>query len=399
MSGSSDASSTKFPRVERGVNTMSGYRRAERELNNNHGIPSEDEDTASETGSLVSDHTRWGQRESRKGSGCPCRFRWINNRGALMVLIWNLLVFSYQYQLVDGILKLIPGYFWWEPWQRMSAYIGLNLSLPMFAYPLAGWLADTKLGRYRVMKSSLWIMWIASILLLIHHLFKYVYTYESLSKEQQNLVTLPLAVMYCINAIGLAGFHANIIPFGIDQMEDGSAEQYSSFVHWYYWTRNFSFGLMLTFILHSVIFSCPNAPSPEQYDLIDMVVLLTEVGLLSLALLSDIKYSRVLVKEPKTLNPLKTVFNVSVFIYRHKQPVGQRSALTYEKGYYSRADLATLPYGGPYEVEDVEAVKTFWRMLVFLALASTACIPIYTVHSHPSTMLTCLVIKTFIFYR
>lgn len=340
------------------------YKR-ERELSSSHGSGDEETtDAASEAESLLT-------KRRRRGHGCVCRIRWINNKGALMVLAWNLLVFSYQYQALDSILKLIPGYKQnkWDPWKKMSTFIALEASLPLLLYPLAGWLADTKFGRYRVMKSSMWIMWVACIILLIDHLLlQYV--------KNAHLLSVPVVVVvYVVNAIALAGFQANIIPFGLDQMEDASAEQYSSFVHWYYWTRNFSLGLVVTIVLYSV----SHCPIPEHSDKIDFIVLLLEVGLLSLALILDFCFSRVLVKEPKAQNPLQIVFKVSMFVARHKQPVGQRSAITYDRGYYSRVDLATLPYGGPFDVEDVEAVKTFWRMIIFLAITASASIPIYTV--------------------
>ena len=296
-----------------------------------------------------------------------------------MVLAWNLLVFSYQYQALESILKLIPGYNEWHPWKKMSASLALDRCLPLLLYPLAGWVADTKLGRYKVMKGSIWIMWGASIFLLVSHIVR-------ASLHQEYLISLPIAiVLYGANAIGVAGFQANIIPFGVDQIEDGSAKQFSSFVHWYYWTRNFSLGLVLRYILHSVFLHCHPQPA-HQMDQINLVALLFETGLLSLALLLDVWFFKVLVMEPKARNPLKTVFNISKFIARHKQPVGQRSAWTYDRGYYSRADLATLPYGGPFEVEDVADVKTFWRMIVFLALTSSAIIPIYTVCVHAFTI-------------
>lgn len=343
------------------------YKR-ERELS-----PSADEkttDAASEAEPLLT-------RRRRRRHGCVCRIRWINNKAALMVLAWNLLVFSYQYQALDSILKFIPGYKQnkWHPWKKMSTFIALEASLPLLLYPLAGWLADTKFGRYRVMKGSIWIMWVACIILLVDHLL--LQYFIDLKNDIYHFLSVPVVVIvYIVNAMALAGFQANIIPFGLDQMEDASTEQFSSFVHWYYWTRNFSLGLVATIVLYSAI---PHCPIPEYSDKIDFIVLVLEVGLLSLALILDFCFSRVLVKEPKARNPLKIVFRVSMFVARHKQPVGQRSAITYDRGYYSRVDLATLPYGGPFEVEDVEAVKTFWRMMIFLAITASAAIPICTV--------------------
>ena len=294
-----------------------------------------------------------------------------------MVLAWNFLVFSYQYKIVSILLELFPGYREWSPWRKMSASLGLDFSLPLLLYPLAGWLADVKLGRYRVLKASLWILWASAVVLLVYLLVKEAYTFQVISADRQYILILPIGVIYIGNTLGLAGFQANIIPFGIDQMENGSAEQYSSFIHWYYWTRNFNVGLVLDYFLHSVINPCPK--SPEDLSWLRLVVLLGEVGLLSLALFLDMFFSQALVKEPQAINPLKTVVKVTGFVVHHGKPVGQRSALTYERGYYSRSDLATIPYGGPFEVEDVESVKTFWRMIVFLGVVSSAIIPIYTV--------------------
>ena len=350
-----------------------------RELHSTCSTNSEDRDTASETESdRARRRRRYHEGQQRRG-GCSCRYRWINSKGGLMVLVWNLLVFSYQYEIAEDIFRLMPGYNGWEPWVKMSAALGVGISLPLLLYPLAGWLADTKLGRYKVMKISLWIMWGASITLLIYLILKYNYTYKNVSEDRRNVLLIPVAVVYCMNVIGLAGFQANIIPFGIDQMEHGSAEQYISFIHWYYWTRNFSFGLLLSYVLYSDTDPCFDPDHPYAAARIDMVVLVVQVALLSLALILDFCFSSVLVKEPKTLNPLRTVYNISVFVVRHSQPVGQRSAMTYERGYYTRTDLATIPYGGPFQIEDVESVKTFWRMIVFLTVTSFAIIPLYTV--------------------
>ena len=45
---------------------------------------------------------------------------------------------------------------------------------------------------------------------------------------------LPLAMI--VMNIGLAGFKANIIQFGIDQLQDTPSEQFSTFINWFVWT-------------------------------------------------------------------------------------------------------------------------------------------------------------------
>ena len=324
-----------------------------------------------------------GSEKQKAKSGCPCHYRWINSKGALLVLLWNLLVFSYQYQALDSILHLISSYNNWQPWQKMSANMALEICLPLLLYPVAGWLADVKLGRYRAIKGSIWIMWINSLVLLCGSLFQYYLTYEEQEESKVSYLQILTVVVYIVNAIGLAGFQANIIPFGIDQMEGGGSEQYSSFVHWYYWTRNFSLGIILTIILNMAVYVCHIFPSKFQMSEhsanTKLIIIVSEVGFLSLALLIDFFFSHHLIKEPQAQNPFQTIFSVSLFIARHNRPVGRRSAMTYHRGYYSRSDLATVPYGGPFNVKDVETTKTFWRLIIFIASVSTAGIPIFIV--------------------
>ena len=70
-------------------------------------------------------------------------------------------------------------------------------------------------------------------------------------------------------------------------------------------------------------------------------------------------------------NPLKTVYRVLKFAKQHKYPV-QRSAFTYwEEEIPSRIDLGKTKYGGPFTTEEVEDVKTFFRILALLAAMSS----------------------------
>ena len=49
-------------------------------------------------------------------------------------------------------------------------------------------------------------------------------------------VTPILALLLLV--IGLGGFKANVIPFGVDRMEGASSDQISSYFYWYHWGVN-----------------------------------------------------------------------------------------------------------------------------------------------------------------
>ena len=94
--------------------------------------------------------------------------------------------------------------------------------------PLAGWLADIRFGRYKVIRFSMWTMWISSLLLIASLvILQYLDLYD-LSKVL-HVFTIPLAV-------GYGGFQANVIQFGVDQLCDASSSEIKTFVIWYSWT-------------------------------------------------------------------------------------------------------------------------------------------------------------------
>ena len=83
----------------------------------------------------------------------------------------------------------------------------------------------------------------------------------------------------------------------------------------------------------------------------------------TLSILSDCCFSHWLVKEPVTNNPLKLIYQVLKYAVKNKYP-RLRSAFTYwEDRPYSRIDLGKNKYGGPFTIEQVEDVKTFFRIL------------------------------------
>ena len=75
--------------------------------------------------------------------------RKLKNKGALLVLVWNFLIMSLFYYLYNTAHQL----------HVTQNYISVGITLP-----IAGWLADVYLGRYRVIQWSMWITWIGSML-------------------------------------------------------------------------------------------------------------------------------------------------------------------------------------------------------------------------------------------
>ena len=310
------------------------------------------------------------------------KFRRLKGSGVLFVLLWNLLLFSYHQSALGNLVNLVArmSRHATKPWQLAVISAALADILPKLFYPLAGWLADAKLGRYKVMRYSLWMMWMGSLMLILTSIINYSLLIPD-SVDNNNIPKYTIAVhvvVYIINALGIAGYHVNVIPFGIDQMEGPSGEQIASFIHWYYWTRNFNFGVIVQFAIQIKWPYCDSLP--EHYQRLDLIILIIQMVFLTAALCLDFLFSSKLFKDVKIHDPVKKVTKISAFILKHDQPVGRRMAHTYTYDTPpARSDFAKRTYGGPFEDDEVEEVVSFWRMVLFLLSIEFAAFLIQTV--------------------
>ena len=145
-------------------------------VNNPNISEAEATSASSITATLVASRLRRERRLKEKNK--PRRryqVRQLKSRGALLVLLWNLLVFSHQSTVFNNLLGFFGLY---EPWKNVLCTIFLQEVLPNLLYPVAGWIADAKVGRYKVIRFSLFLMWLGSVFLLLIALLKYSVTYS-----------------------------------------------------------------------------------------------------------------------------------------------------------------------------------------------------------------------------
>ena len=223
-----------------------------------------------------------------------------------------------------------------------------------FTLPIAGWLADVYLGRYKVIRCSIWIMWIASVLLVASSvLSQLVDGYYSINNKYI------LIVLLLIMSIGYGGYQANIILFGIDQLQDTSTDEITSFISWYLCSY-FSGGIIISFVD-----ICLGGAYGRLLEEFLICVSLTVV------IISTFAFENIFLKEPITQNPFQLIYKVIEYAIKNKHP-RCRSAFTYcEDELPSRIDLGKSKYGGPFTTEEVEDVKTFLRLLIVIFVGST----------------------------
>ena len=278
------------------------------------------------------------------------RIRKLKNKGAILILIWNVLVISVFYYLSIYNRMFHPT------WHMYSITWGLTL-------PIAGWLADVCLGRYKVIRWSIWIMWIASVLIVASSVL------SQLVESYYNINNYIGVVLLLIMSIAFGGYQANIVLFGIDQLQDASTDEITSFISWY-WFTYFS----ICAIVHFIDLCLGEAYSGLLDELL-VCICLTIMVILAFV------FDNGFLKEPITHNPFQLIYKVIKYAIKNKHP-RCRSAFTYcEDELPSRIDFGKSKYGGPFTTEEVENVKTFLRLLNVIFVGSVMAIGLFSLYN------------------
>ena len=245
--------------------------------------------------------------------------------------------------------------------------------IPLFASaPLAGWLADMKLGNYRVFRIGSILLFLDSILgCLCVLISENVGELNGLARIFSGAVAP--TIVYILASVGGLSCLVTALQLGLDQMPDASAANISSFIAW------FVFSVFLGLWFAEAVFFIPSFCTRNIVALQDLNMLLnSDKTLAQLTILVPVLCTAVicsslficapkwLIIEPKSPQSLKIIYQVLKFAAKHKAPIN-RSAFTYwEEDIPSRIDLGKSKYGGPFTTEQVEDVKTVLKILVVL---------------------------------
>ena len=268
-----------------------------------------------------------------------CQPRKLKNKGAILVLVWNFLVITVFYY--EENKSFTQETFCPTCFQLITVPMGVALFL-------MGWLADVYFGRYKVLRWSIVIMWISSLLLTTTFVIEKIVTFTNYYQ----------LVFLASLGIGYGMFQANIIQFGIDQLTDASSNEIISFINWYAWS----------YFSSAVVINFTSKCAGPQYKFIVPLMLSVALTVLTITLLLC---NKVLIKEPVTQNPFKLIHSVIKYARKYNY-AKNRSAFTYcEDELPSRLDFGKSKYGGPFTIEQVEDVKTFLRALVPVLIVSS----------------------------
>ena len=251
----------------------------------------------------------------------------------------------------------------------------LGIATLSISCPIASLLAEVVIGRYKLVSYSLKAMWLLSIICCVLSVCQ-----ESLPVNNTTLYKIQLDVLVIPQYLILGAFLVSAVPLALDQITGGLNTNISAFILWFNWA--FFSGLAAPRIVGSLLYDCTYLQPSKASTIMSLLPVL----LLSVGLILDFHFHHKLVKEPVTVNPVSLIFKVLKYAAKHKYPV-QRSAFTYcENERPTRLDHGKSKYGGPFTTEQVEDVKTFWRVLVVILALSTLHLSLMAVVRSESVM-------------
>ena len=289
------------------------------------------------------------EQPSRKCCKIKYRVRYFYSKGAFLVLLWTALISTTVSPFCDDLFTNLK--------KMQNYYYGFFLLIPLvICLPLIGWLADAKFGNYKVFKAGAVLMFTAAV----------VNNTSSLLTENkiitEGIVALQIIIILScfVGVIGTATCLLTALQLGLDQMPDAAAANITSFIAWFI-TALFG-GIWVYATVTSVLTDCVQEDRVSQI----IVILLPTVCMTVVCCTLFVFGPRCLIIEPKSPRALRTIFQVLKFAAKHKAPLN-RSAFTYwEEDIPSRLDLGKSKYGGPFTIEQVEDVKTFFKILTIL---------------------------------
>ena len=265
------------------------------------------------------------------------------HRGILILLMWMAL-FVFCYILVTIARGRL---FNRTPVLKMLVFYSLMIS--RLLAPFIGWVADVKLGRYKVILYGTLVSFAASIPLFLG---EEIFTHKIISD-----VISCVAVM--LSTLGYLCYSMAMLPFMTDQLVGANARDLSAVVHWFYWITRLSNALVTLIICSQLTVLTLNT-----------IAVLACAVLLAVIIISDCSCQHYLDRTHKVTNPIKLIMQVLNYTRKHSYPE-RRSAFTYlDEDQPTRIDFGKDKFGGPFTEEEVEDVKTFLQLLPLLACAS-----------------------------
>ena len=315
----------------------------------------------SETNSLL---PNWRRDSNTKHRSRLCS----QSKGAILIILWTVFIGVAYSTFCTVVTLLILANYEESQIDNVITYpmsiLYATLAIIAMLYPLIGWMADVSCGRVKVVLLSLCLVVFSYTIMLVCVLIFLILTASS--AHVQPYIRLALSGVGCsaslVTFVAFAGYQANFIQLGLDQLVSAPSEDLALFVHWAIWAYNIG---CTVFVASYRPYECSVISISAKATSTSIPLFLTLFFIL-LLIVTCCKHQWLHSEQRRRSNPCKSVTMVLNFARKHKYPLC-RSAFTYSDDEMpTRLDFAKQKYGGPYTTEQVEDVKSFFKIVALL---------------------------------
>ena len=303
-----------------------------------------------------------------------CRSLHLPSKAAILIILWTAIVgIMYYCALSIVVIAIYTNPLTTASISIFASLLYATLAIAMMFYPLSGFMADVYCGRLKIIIISLCLLLVCGLIVCLTEIVVFIFKLEIIAYDDYatylhrgvtQLIFNFVLISLVLFMIGLTGFQANYVQLGLDQLFEAPVRYLCLFIHYAVWV--FHLGLLPLRIIDSFV-SCSH---PGRIAMPPKIALLSTPFIISFLLITLLIVSRWkhhwFYIQPGHKNPYLTVLNVIKFVKEHKYPL-QRSAFTFSDDVIpSRIDFSKERFGGPFTTEEVENVKTFFRILLIL---------------------------------
>ncbi len=293
------------------------------------------------------------------------------NKSIVIVLLWQFSA-GLLYNLFVRPTRYIQTFY-----IDSALMLSLVFLLIFMLSPLAGYVADVKLSRIKVLRYGTVVISISLLTFLVIGIFLLFEAYH-FDTEGKILVSAMALSLICY-IVGHIMLLSNIVQFGTDQLRDAPTRYSLYYIQAYLWIDSVGYLITSTTYLPGreiIINVHVNLIAIERYRClaIDVAIILSiGLNIVVLYLATSKKYSALFLSDYSVHNPYKLVYNVLRYAVSHNKPE-KPSAFTFcDDVRPTRLDFGKLRYGGPFTTEQVEDVKVIFNILIVLI----SCSPIF----------------------
>ena len=188
---------------------------------------------------------------------CWPKYICLPSKSAILIILWSMLVGTVN----TFIMGIVAGSLVNGSYIHVDIDIGLIGSIPpallaviMTLYPISGFIADVCCGRFKTVIVSVYLILFSLVsfcciaLITIIEQVGIHFTFHKIVYEEGALVCVIIffVVFSVLFIVGLAGYQANFIQLGLDQLLEAPSEYLGLFTHWATWALNISSTLFIT---------------------------------------------------------------------------------------------------------------------------------------------------------